>query len=191
MKGYSNEYIKMKKTLVVHPYDETTLELEEVYRGKPVDILHRADITRADVEDAIAMGGYRRVILLGHGTPLGLCNMKTNSYIFDHGTYKNYTHARSIELVAVWCNANQFFMKVDEPDDVFSTGMFVSELREAKDYFLNKATEQEIHDQFLLFSKVLNTAAFLPINKIKEYIDENYIGEDEVTKFNRAQMELG
>ena len=176
------------KTLVIHPYDTTTLVLENVYHNADVDVLHRSDLTRQDVENAIDAGGYDRLVLLGHGTPEGLYNFATNDYVFDRGTYRDKVLPRNIEVIAVWCNANDFFLHFDEPENVFATGMFISELREAKDYFLHEATEETIYNQFVLFSKVLRTAAYLPIKDVRNYIEKNYVGLDEVTKFNRECM---
>lgn len=178
------------KTLVVHPYDFSTLELEAVYRQRPVDLLHTREMNSGDVEEVLSFGLYDRVILLGHGTPEGLCNMRTKEYVFDHTTYRRFIEPRHVEVIAIWCNADQFFQKYGCPENVFSTGMFVSELSEARDYCLLDATYEEINKQFLLFSEVMRTAAYLPMNQIIHYINEHYIGDDEVTKFNRRQMGL-
>lgn len=172
------------KTLVVHPYDESTLELEKVYAGHSVDVLHREDLSRKDVEAALFTGHYDRIILLGHGTEYGLYNMKTEKYVFDLGTFKNNVLPRKIEVIGIWCHANIFFIDADNLDRVFYTGMFVSEMREAEQYGL-KATEKEVTAQFRKFSKILNTAAFLPMEEIRPYVEKKYTGKDEVTKFNR------
>lgn len=172
------------KTLVVHPYDESTLELEKVYAGKPVDVLHREDLSRRDVETALFTGHYDRVILLGHGTEYGLYNMRTGKYVFDIGTFRNNVMPRKMEVVAVWCHANIFFIDADNLGNVFYTGMFVSEPKEAVQYGLN-ATEKEIAAQFRKFSRILNTAAFMPMDEIRPYVEKKYTGKDEVTRFNR------
>lgn len=177
-------------TLIIHPYDESTAELEKVYANKSVDVLHRRNVSREDVENALHDGNYDRVILLGHGTPEGLVNMWTGEHVFDPEMYRSSVIPRKMEVVAIWCNANLFFLKWDEPSSVFSTGMFISEVREARDYSLYEADEEVIRKQFELFSEVLSTAAYLPIAEIRDYIDLNYTGQDEVTRFNREQMLL-
>ena len=176
------------KILVVHPYDESTNTLERVYSGKPVDVLHRRDLTRTEVEAAIEAGNYDRVVLMGHGTPEGLCNMYTKSYVFDHGSYKNRVKPRRIEVIAIWCNANVFFLKYDNPKDVFFTGMFISEQKEARDYIAESVDDETIEKQFKLFSDVLREAIDLPIADIRKYINQHYMGKDPVTKFNRECM---
>lgn len=178
------------KTLVVHPYDETTLELERVYAGKRTDILHDETLSRKDVEAALLNGCYNRILLLGHGTEYGLYNMKTDLFVFNHSTLRNIIIPRKIEVVAIWCHASLFFANQVNCASVFSTGMFISEIKEARDYFLNEVNEETIRRQFELFSEVLSTAAFLPMAEIRGYINLHYVGDDEVTRFNREQMLL-
>lgn len=174
--------------LIVHPFDETTNVLERVYSGMPYDVLHRGNLTRQDVENAIEAGNYDRVVLLGHGTPEGLYNFNTDKYVFDCGSYKNKVAPRGIEAIAVWCHANDFFLKFDEPETVFSTGMFISEQREAQHYFIDKIEDDVIEAQFRLFSGVLREAVALPIKEIRNYIAQNYVGQDPITRFNRECM---
>jgi hypothetical protein len=173
------------KILVVHPYDESTNVLEKVYSGKPVDVLHRQDLTREEVEAAIEAGNYDRVVLMGHGTPEGLCNMHTKSYVFDHGSYRNKVRPRGIEVIAIWCHANVFFLKYDDLKDVFFTGMFVSEMKEAREYIAESVDDVTIDTQFRNFANVLRRAIELPIGDVRKYIKENYTGGDPVTAFNR------
>ena len=175
-------------TLIVHPFDESTNVLERVYSGMPYDVLHRRNLTRQDVENAIEAGNYDRIVCLGHGTPEGLYNFYTDKYVFDRGTYKNKVAPRGIEVIAVWCNANDFFLKFDEPDTVFSTGMFISEKREAERYFVEEIEDDVIQAQFRLFSNVLREAVAIPIKEIRNYIAQNYVGLDPITRFNRECM---
>ena len=190
---YSNEYQNPSymNILIVHPFDESTNVLERVYNGCAYDVLHRRNLTRVEVESAIESGSYDRVVLLGHGTPEGLCNMWTGSYVFDRGSYKNKVAPRGIETIATWCNANEFFLKFDEPKDTFSTGMFISEQREARRYFVEEIEDEVIEKQFRLFADVLRVAVTLPIDQVRTYIDENYVGLDPITRFNRENMVMG
>lgn len=181
--------LSTKKVLVVHPYDETTKELEAVYAGKDVDVLHRKDLTDIDVRAVLEHGKYERIILLGHGSEQGLYNRKNWEFVFDHDIYRNCVVPNNIEVIAIWCHANIFFMKDDEPENVFATGMFISEVSEAGHYFINES-EQVIKKQFKLFSDVMSVAAYLPMNEIRDYVSKNYIGKDRVTKFNRENMML-
>lgn len=188
---YSIEYKIMKKTLIIHPYDESTNELEEVYRGLPVDVMHREDITKTQVDNALRYGNYERVVLLGHGTQHGLCNMNTFKYVFDHDSYYGIVRPKGIETICIWCYADEFFDgyvsgNVEIPPH-FATGMFISEEREAELLGV-EADEETILSQFKLFSNVLRTAVRLPIDEIKPYISEHFTGDDEVTKFNRKEM---
>lgn len=181
--------LSTKRTLVVHPYDETTRELEAVYAGKDVDVLHRSDLTGIDVRAALERVSYERIILLGHGSEQGLYNRKNGEFVFDHNIYRYYVVLNNIEVIAIWCHANIFFMKHDEPESVFSTGMFISELDEAAHYFINES-ENTIKKQFKLFSDVMSVAAYMPMNEIRDYVSKNYVGKDKVTKFNRENMML-
>lgn len=179
--------LSTKKVLVVHPYDETTKELEVIYEGKDVDVLHRKDLDSIDVRRMLQIGNYDRIILLGHGSEDGLFNKKNNLYVFTRELYRDYIEHKDIEVIAIWCHANEFFIKEGEPENVFATGMFISEVGEAGAYFINES-EQVIKKQFKLFSDVMSVAAYLPMNEIRDYVSKNYIGKDKVTKFNRESM---
>lgn len=177
----------MKKILVVHPYDESTRQLERVYSGKPCDVLHTRNLSWRYVYSALAEGGYDRVFLLGHGAPLGLCNRETGETVFDRETYENCIRGTKIEIVAIWCDADKFFDRIDNPNPHFCTGMFISEQKEAKEYMIEES-EEKINEQFELFSKLLSDIFESPIEKYFDYLNEHYTGDSPVIKFNREEM---
>ena len=177
----------MKKILVVHPYDESTRQLERVYSGKPCDVLHTRNLSWRYVYDALAEGDYDRVFLLGHGTSLGLCNMETGETVFDRETYEKCIRNTGTEIVAIWCNADVFFTKIENPEPHFCTGMFISEVSEAKTYMI-KESEEKINEQFELFSKLLSDIFDSPIENYFNYLNEHYTGDSPVIEFNREEM---
>jgi hypothetical protein len=177
----------MKKILVVHPYDESTLQLERVYSGKSCDILHRRSLGWEDVYKALLEGQYDRVFFLGHGTSFGLCNMKTGEIVFDRLTYERCIRGTDTEIVAIWCNADEFFKNIDNPNPHFCTGMFISEPSEAKAYMIEESVEK-INEQFNLFSNLLSDIFDSPIENYFNYLNEHYTGDNPIIKFNREEM---
>ena len=177
----------MKKILVVHPYDESTLQLERVYSRKSCDVLHSRSLGWENVYNALLEGQYDRVFLLGHGTSLGLCNMETGDTVFDRLTYEKCIRGTGTEIVAIWCNADKFFNKIEKPNPHFCTGMFISEPSEAKVYMIEESVEK-INEQFKLFSKLLSDIFDSPIENYFNYLNEHYTGDSPIIKFNRSEM---
>ncbi len=121
------------KTLVIHPSDETTDFLQEIYRDKDWTISRGA-------ESAFTLQGlirdHERIIMLGHGTPQGL--LGKTGFVIDGGFV---SALRTKECVCIWCNADQFVMTHGLKG--LYTGMIISEVEEAK-YLHIDATQEEV-----------------------------------------------
>ena len=61
------------KTLVIHLADSSTNFLKEIYLGKLWDLINHDLYTNEQLKTIIS--GYSRIILLGHGSPMGLVIM--------------------------------------------------------------------------------------------------------------------
>ena len=73
--------------------------------------------------------------------------------------------------------------------NAFSTGMFVSEIDEAKWYKL--PTEQELIDESnTLFCKTLSSCIFDSLEIIHDRINNEYIGDNPIINFNRKCMRI-
>lgn len=171
----------MKKTLVLHPKDPTTDFLCDIYRDINATVVR--EFGPLDKEDIVSLiESHDRIIMLGHGTEDGLCDRIRGKWIIDRA----YVGAlKGKELVAIWCNANEFFEEYDL--EGFTTGMFISEIGEAYDCAV-KTTIEDIDASNEKFSNLVKLA--LRYNEDPRFfIDSNYRAPlNECVKFNRECM---
>lgn len=175
-----------KKTLVIHPADPTTDCLKVIYEGRGWDVIN--DIYTSDEEVREAIESHDRIIMLGHGTPFGLlCSDGKNRFA---GYIINASHSTLLkdkETISIWCNSNMYFEKFKMKG--VHTGMIISEVVE-EFYTLNHAPLNE--DQ-MAKNMELFCGAFAkhideePEEMVKNVLQE-YVGEDEVTEFNRDNI---
>lgn len=114
----------MSKTLVIHPYDPSTVMLNYVYEGYDYDVINdtlgmKPDELRRQIEN------HDRIIMLGHGTSNGLLNTGFRGYVIDD-SFADLL--RSKETISVWCHSDAYFRKHQIPG--FHTGMIISETGE-------------------------------------------------------------
>ena len=120
---------KQERVLVIHPDDRSTDFLKPIYAGITNATVVTGGYNKAEVKELIEQ--HDRVIMLGHGSPLGL---------FAIGQFKDtYGHIINFEMVEalskktnnvyIWCHANQFVNYFQLKG--FYSGMFISEYGEA------------------------------------------------------------
>ena len=177
------------RTLVIHPQDETTAMLTLVYQGKDYTVISDPDIGKEELRAMIA--AHDRVIMLGHGLPGGLINPKVKRtlryadlFLIDD-SFADLL--RTKETVSVWCFSNEYFEKHRIPG--FHTGMIISEPLEAK-LMLDRCplSKEELAENMVRFSEIVGECIEMTPNNMKEYILAKYVGEDEITKFNRKNI---
>ena len=99
--------LSTKKTLVLHPYDESTQFLRKAYERMDryqYDLVSDfSSLTISDVQEL--MKKYDRILMLGHGTEYGLVDKKRGIYVVDCTCVPVL---KEKECVFVWCNANIF-----------------------------------------------------------------------------------
>jgi hypothetical protein len=138
-------------TLIIHPDDRSTDFLRPIYR----DLKHKTVITGPITRDGLhaLIKAHDRIIGLGHGSPSGLFNMSSNGF----GSYvlgaSEVEVLRGKELVSIWCHANQF-MERHKLNGLYS-GMFISEVSEARYYGLNEVTQADVNESNDAFAKIL------------------------------------
>lgn len=169
----------MNRILIVHPADPSTDFLKEIYKDIKYEKLI-TDCDSAELYDEFAKP-YDTVILLGHGTELGLYDKINHRYVVTPG---HSLYLRDKFVIGIWCNANIYFEKFNVSNS-FYTGMFISEIDEAIEYnmFLNKEkTTQHINESSALFARLMHDAlqdsptAVSVKNKIyNEYKNDNPI----------------
>lgn len=122
--------------------------------------------------------------MLGHGTPYGLINVHRGGYFI------NYSHAellRSKETYSIWCWSDEFFRKFHLHG--FHTGMIISEVDE--EYFiLGRAplSDIAIYGNMVQFAQVCGESETMEPEQAAKYVKDNYIGNDEVTRYNRGHI---
>lgn len=112
------------KTLVIHPTDPTTDFLIKIYDGRGYDVI-RHGASRRVLTDAIK--SHDRIIMLGHGTEMGLICTEQMRYLID----SKYVYLlREKDCVCIWCNADMFVEKYGLKCSLY-TGMIISDEEEA------------------------------------------------------------
>jgi len=140
------------KTLVIHPFDQTTSFLEPVYEKVPVKTVIRGGIRKQELESLIS--SHDRIMMMGHGSPLGLLSVGqfpgSGPYIINHFSADLLRTKKN--NVYIWCYADQFVY--NHCLGGFCSGMFVSEMGEARIIGIRNASQELIDISNERFSKV-------------------------------------
>jgi hypothetical protein len=143
-------------TLIIHPDDRSTDFLRPIYQ----DLKHKTVITGPITRDGLhaLIKAHDRIIGLGHGSPSGLFSMSSGGF----GSYilgaSEVEVLRGKELVSIWCHANQF-MERHKLNGLYS-GMFISEVSEARYYGLNEVTQADVNESNDAFARILGNKLF-------------------------------
>ncbi len=168
------------KTLVIHPTDPTTDFLKAIYKDKGFRIAD--DLGRFALENSIRE--HDRIIMLGHGSSEGL--FKTlGEFCID----KDYSALFSEkEIVCIWCNADLFFQRYIlpyKPSRAFYTGMFISEMLEARLMEVS-TTEEEIEKSNEDFAEIFST--ILESTERVSKLEESYKSKTELREYNGTRF---
>jgi hypothetical protein len=164
------------KTLVIHPTDPTTTFLSKIYEGKDWTIFngHRESISMSKFHKLV--NEHDRIIMMGHGAPTGL--------FYSHVNHSLTPILREKNCVFIWCNADQFVH--DFGLKGFFTGMFISEVQEAR-WFNIETTQQQIDFSNHLFTDLV--AENIDNPDIHKVLKENYYSpECPVIQFNNDRL---
>ena len=171
--------------IVVHPYDLSTRMLSEIYKGIEGVTLFDSWKQRKEILKAIAAAPKDEpILLLGHGCPSGLLDMR-------HGIVIGDADAELLKdrpnLVGIWCYASSYAFTHGLKG--FFSGMFISELPEA---IVNgvDASAQEIDDDAwdfaIRFGLLLRGGATLE-ETAGVLMDQCYMVSD-LTDFNYSRL---
>lgn len=164
------------KTLVIHPKDETTDFLGEIYIHTDWDVINY-DIEKNMLYDLIKK--YNQVFMMGYGTPYGLLGF--NKFVIDDDFVPVLKNKK---CVFIWCYADQFCLR----NDLYGlcTGMIVSEPAEA--LYHNMADDiDSIEESNALFALTLSKY----INKVEDYekIKNEYsLPSNNIVSFNKKNI---
>jgi len=165
------------KTLVIHPKDESTDFLSYIYNGK--DFLVITENT-GNSKIRKLLKEHDRIIMLGHGSKDGLFGHK--KFMIDSN---NVATLREKEIVAIWCNADEFVKKYGLKG--FYTGMFISEIDEAYYEGVYGLSYEEIEKSNNDFAKILGK--YLNDSEVLEKVKSEYKDDDSaVVIFNRDRL---
>ena len=172
-------------TLIVHPKDKSTDDFKYIYSNENHYKVINGQVHKSELYELIQ--SHLRTIFIGHGTSRGLSNLDLfnykGEYIIDHHC-KNVLK-RSNQNIYLWCYANRF-IKNNHLKGIF-TGMFISDLQEAKQYNIENVKKKDIDASNVFFSQTLASC----INKNNKMIYSKLISEytlfakdNKIAKFN-------
>lgn len=163
------------KTLVIHPKDNTTDFLTEIYSDKNWTVIN-ANTSKKILKEQIKT--HDRIVMLGHGTQFGLIGY--NKLVID----SSWVYLlRDKECVCIWCNADLFVAKYGLKG--FYTGMIISEYEEALDYAIQTNTDEILQSNFLFAEAVKKS---VDTENIITNVKEIYKGDNAVIMFNKENL---
>jgi hypothetical protein len=117
------------KRLVIHPKDESTIFLNQVYSH-----LDNVTLVQSGVEELrnlnTLIAAHDQIIFLGHGMQEGLLSVGQFGYnTFVMNAARAHAIKDRVNSVFIWCYASDFVVRNDLRG--FATGMFISEEIEA------------------------------------------------------------
>lgn len=171
--------------IVVHPYDPSTRMLSEIYKGIEGVTLFDSWQQREEILKAIAAAPKDEpILLLGHGCPRGLYDLRYGLVISDSDAELLKDRPN---LVGIWCYASSYAVKHGLKG--FFSGMFISELPEAL-YNGVEASAEEIDDNAwdfsIRFGLLLRGGASLE-EAAGVLMDPCYVDSD-LTEFNYSRL---
>jgi hypothetical protein len=93
----------MKSTLIIHPKDESTSFLKQIYTNKNVSVV-TGEVTKTTLQNMIL--GYDRIIMMGHGSSDGLLAVNQfdtdSSHIIDDSFID--VLKRKENSIYIWCH---------------------------------------------------------------------------------------
>jgi hypothetical protein len=131
-------------TLVIHPDDRSTDFLKDIYKNIPHTLVNK---DYSDVEEL--MREHDRIMMMGHGSPNGLFDLQGGFAISNKHIL---ILAKKKENFYIWCHANLFVETYELPG--FYTGMFISEVEEARIFNID-TTQEEVDLSNKLFAENL------------------------------------
>lgn len=164
------------KTLVIHPYDASTLFLKEIYNNKDWTVINDGRVSKKFLKNCIKE--HDRIILLGHGNSNGLIDVKNKRIIVG----SEFVYLLKDKLcIGIFCYANLFFKRYKLKG--FYTGMFISEISEALEYYL-MTNKEEIDESNITFAELMSKYHNDFDSIIKYYRNDQNV----VQSFNRERL---
>ena len=161
----------MKDTLIIHPEDESTSFLKQIYSNRKNVLVVSGNVTKLALLNMVLE--HDRVIMMGHGSPDGLLAMnqfETDSpYIVDESFKEILSKKNSIYI---WCHADKFVNKYNLKG--FYTGMFISEVSEANYLGLTGTKQVEVNESNFYFSNLVSQYMAYSLENMFVKVKEHY-----------------
>lgn len=177
--------------IVIHPKDRTTVFLAALYEGVANTTVITDNSSRKELNRLFHRTTHERIMLLGHGCKEGLLwRQDDNGEEFDavvvghpHGYHLRHHRA----LVAVFCHADEFFEA--EGLHGFCTGMFISEMQEAKACGV-ATTAEEIEVENKKFGERMHMllSAGVPLSQLPRRLQELDDAHSPLTTYNYSRL---
>lgn len=185
-----------KTTLAIHPKDPSTDCLGVIYEGRDWTLIRDFNTPAEEVEKQIRK--HDRIILLGHGYADGLLAGAMQKRADGTEVFQRFDHVivgpaqahlfRNKETFSIWCNSDAYFKKYQAGHGLH-TGMIISEVSE-EIYCLGRAVldQRQMAENMERFCGAFARYIDLPAEEMKQKVLEDYVGDDEVTRFNRERI---
>jgi len=177
------------KTLIIHPKDESTDFLSIIYRGmKDITVITGDGVTQSELRTIIP--DYDRVMIMGHGSPDGLLTaggfIGHRGHIIDESFVKVLSN--NPNNIYIWCNADIFVNRFKLQG--FHSGIFISEVSEAKGYGIT-TTQHQVDTSNEIFSELVKNYRTRPSSEIYRNVKRLYgeVGKhNEVADYNSNRL---
>ena len=166
------ENLQRFTTLIIHPEDETTTFLNEIYTSIPDQKLIRDELNSEKLKKE--MESHSRIIMLGHGTSIGLLSICTHTGISEQivNIYHAEELSKNTENIYIWCNADRFVLEHDLKG--FYSGMFISEVVEAAYCGLGLVSQELVDESNSRFCEIMGQFIHLDKFSILNKLKVNY-----------------
>jgi hypothetical protein len=177
--------------LIIHPKDQSTDFLKPIYATISNKTVISGGISKVKLRELIK--NHDRVIMLGHGTPIGQLSVgrfpDAGSYVIDY-SYTDLLSEKS-ENIFIWCYADQF-VKRNGLNGFFS-GMFISEFGEAFSLGYYVADKNLIKESNECFAYVVSRNIHQPLDVLFENVIQEYAmiaKTNPIAQFNLERLYL-
>ena len=145
---------KTMNNLIIHPKDSSTDFLKPIYQNVTGERIGQEETTPDAILNLIKKSD--RVMMMGHGCSRGLFSIRIfppyKKFIVVHDEETDIFQNQN-ENIYIWCNADQYVLANDLHG--FYSGMFISEVGEARFCRLSEITQNIVDESNHAFSAIL------------------------------------
>jgi hypothetical protein len=178
-------------TLIIHPKDQSTDFLKPIYATIQDKTVITGGVTKYELRELIKV--HDRIIMLGHGTPIGLLSVgqfpDNGSYVIDY-SYTDLLSAKK-ENIFIWCYADLFVKR--NGLNAFYSGLFLSEFGEALSSGFYIADRNLITESNENFASIVSRNIHQPLDMLFENVIQEYAimaKTNPIAEFNLERLYL-